>query len=34
MKKQALDIVGFLKLILEALDAAGVEYLIGGAIAE
>ena len=34
MKKQALDIVGFLKLILEALEAAGVEYLIGGAIAE
>jgi hypothetical protein len=34
MKKQVLDIVGFLKLILEALDAAGVEYLIGGAIAE
>ena len=34
MKKQVLDIVSFLKLILEALDAAGVEYLIGGAIAE
>jgi hypothetical protein len=34
MKKQVLDIVGFLKLVLEALDAAGVEYLIGGAIAE
>ena len=34
MKKQILDIVGFLKLVLEALDAAGVEYLIGGAIAE
>jgi len=34
MKKQVLDIVGFLKLILEALEAAGVEYLIGGAIAE
>lgn len=25
MKKQVLDIVGFLKLMLEALDAAGVE---------
>jgi hypothetical protein len=34
MKKQILDIVGFLKLVLEALDATGVEYLIGGAIAE
>jgi hypothetical protein len=34
MNNQVLDIVGFLKLILDALDAAGVEYLIGGAIAE
>jgi hypothetical protein len=34
MNNQVLDIVGFLKLILEALDAAGVDYLIGGAIAE
>ena len=34
MKKKPLDLVGFLKLVLEALDAAGVEYLIGGAIAE
>jgi len=34
MKKQVLDLVGFLKLVLAALDAAGVEYLIGGAIAE
>ena len=34
MKKQVLDIVDFLKLVLEALDAADVEYLIGGAIAE
>lgn len=34
MKNKALDIAGFLKLVLEALDAAGVEYLIGGAIAE
>ncbi len=34
MKKKPLDLAGFLKLVLEALDAAGVEYLIGGAIAE
>ena len=34
MKKHVLDIVGFLKLVLAALEAAGVEYLIGGAIAE
>jgi len=34
MNAQLLDVVGFLKLVLEALDAAGVEYLIGGAIAE
>lgn len=34
MNNEVLDIVGFLKLVLEALDAAGVEYLIGGAIAE
>ncbi len=34
MKNQPLDIVGFLKLVLEALKAAKVEYLIGGAIAE
>jgi hypothetical protein len=34
MNNQVLDIVGFLKLVLEALDAAGVDYLIGGAIAE
>jgi hypothetical protein len=34
MNNQILDIVSFLKLVLEALDAAGVEYLIGGAIAE
>jgi hypothetical protein len=31
--EQPLDITGFLKLILEALEAAEVEYLIGGAIA-
>lgn len=34
MNNQVLDIVGFLKLVLDALDAAGVDYLIGGAIAE
>ena len=34
MTKQVLDIVGFLKLVLEALEAAHVDYLIGGAIAE
>jgi hypothetical protein len=34
MKNKPVDIAGFLKLVLEALDAAGVEYMIGGAIAE
>lgn len=34
MKKHPLDIGDFLKLVIEALEAAGVEYLIGGAIAE
>jgi hypothetical protein len=34
MKDQPLDITDFLKLILESLEVAGVEYLIGGAIAE
>ncbi|MCJ7432106.1 MAG: hypothetical protein MUO77_01320 [Anaerolineales bacterium] len=34
MNDQPLDITDFLKLILESLEAAGVEYLIGGAIAE
>jgi hypothetical protein len=34
MNNPVLDLVGFLKLVLEALEAAGVEYLIGGAIAE
>src|SRR5688572_12322631 len=33
MTKQVLDIVGFLRLVLEALKAAHVDYLIGGAIA-
>jgi hypothetical protein len=34
MTDKPLDIAGFLKLVVEALNAAGVEYLIGGAIAE
>lgn len=34
MNDQPLDIAGFLKLVIEALEAAGVEYLIGGAVAE
>ena len=34
MNDQPLDITDFLKLILESLEVAGVEYLIGGAIAE
>jgi hypothetical protein len=34
MTNQVLEIVGFLKLVLEALKAAHVDYLIGGAIAE
>jgi hypothetical protein len=34
MNDQPLDITDFLKLVLESLEAAGVEYLIGGAIAE
>jgi len=34
MKNKSLDLSGFLKLVIEALNAAGVEYLIGGAIAE
>lgn len=34
MTKQVLDIVGFLKLVLDALKGAHVDYLIGGAIAE
>jgi hypothetical protein len=33
MKNKSLDVAGFLKLVIEALNAAGVEYLIGGAIA-
>jgi hypothetical protein len=33
-KDQPLDITSFLKLILDALKVSGVEYLIGGAIAE
>jgi hypothetical protein len=34
LNDQPLDINEFLKLILECLESAGVEYLIGGAIAE
>ncbi len=34
MNEKPLDITEFLKLILEALEASGVDYLIGGAIAE
>jgi hypothetical protein len=34
MTNKPLDIAGFLKLVIDALNAAGVEYLIGGAIAE
>jgi hypothetical protein len=33
MVSESLDIVGFLKLVLEALDSAGIEYMLGGAIA-
>ena len=32
--QEPLDIAGFLKLVIEALNAVGVEYLISGAIAE
>ncbi len=34
MKDQLLDITSFLKLVLDALEASKVEYLIGGAVAE
>ena len=34
MNNSSLDITGFLRLVIEALEATGVEYLIGGAIAE
>ncbi|SRR5258706_2223275 len=34
MNEPPLEIAGFLKLVIEALDAADVQYLIGGAIAE
>ena len=33
MDEEIIDIVGFLKLVIDALNASGVEYLIGGAIA-
>ena len=34
MKNKPLNLASFLKLVIEALEAANVEYLIGGAIAE
>ena len=34
MNDRPLDIASFLRLVIEALEAAGVDYLIGGAIAE
>lgn len=34
MNSKPLDIVEFLKLMLSALEASGIEYMIGGAIAE
>lgn len=34
MKKKPLDLAGFLNLVIDALQASRVEYLIGGAIAE
>ena len=34
MTNKPLEIAGFLRLVIEALNAAGVEYLIGGAIAQ
>ena len=34
MKKKPLDLARFLKLMIDALQASGIEYLIGGAIAE
>jgi hypothetical protein len=34
MNPKPLDIAGFLKLVVEAIESAGIEYLIGGAIAE
>jgi len=34
MSNKVLDIIGFLKLILEALKVSKVDYIIGGAIAE
>jgi len=34
MSKKTVDITGFIKLILETLEASKVDYMIGGAIAE
>jgi hypothetical protein len=33
MSEQALDYAGFIRLVLDVLEACGVEYLIGGAVA-
>ena len=33
MNSKPLDIAGFITLVIEALDSAGIDYLIGGAIA-
>ncbi len=33
MTNKPLEIAGFLRLVMEALNAAGIDYLIGGAIA-
>ena len=33
MSQEQLDYPGFVRLVLETLDAAQVEYLIGGAVA-
>jgi hypothetical protein len=34
MTNKSLDLAGFLKLVIEALEAARVEYMISDAIAE
>jgi hypothetical protein len=34
MNSKPLDIAGFLELVIDAFESAGIEYLIGGAIAE
>jgi hypothetical protein len=30
---EALDYAGFVKLVIDALEASGVDYMIGGAVA-